>query len=962
MKRLSLIVAAMMFTSVLFIGMTFLPGAKATTRYVGGAGPGNYSTIQAAIDDANPGDMVFVHKGTYSENLVVNTSLSMIGEDRDKTTLDGRGKGDVVYIVTNHVNVTGFTIVNSDPGNGSAGVNVYFTRNCSVVDNNISGNNFGIVLLGSGDNVISNNTLSGNSRDGILVGLSHNNTIAGNNVSHNGRNGIFIASSMHNVLAHNTAMKNEWEGLSIQDSESNTLDNNSVSSNRESGIDIESSKAIFLASNTLTEDGIRIHGQFLEHWNTHGIDPSNTVNGKPVYYWKNISGGAVPTNAGQVILANCTDVRVESQNMSTGDVGIALGMSSQNAITGNNVSGHDEGIFLYQSGRNTINNNVLSQNSNGLRVRNSYLNEIGSNTLSGNGWGVYVIDGFRNSVSYNVVLDSEYVGIGLSYSYSDIVHNNSISYSSDGIYLSNSEGILIADNTLVENGIVVKGDLVDEWNSHTIATSNNVNSRQVHYWKDVSGGTIPSGAGQVILANTTSVIVDAQNISKASEGIQVGFSHNVTISNSTLSGNQDGIALHYSDNTKIVGGRMTGNFVGVGLWFSRNNTIAGNMVSRSEWDGIILAMSDGNIIRDNEISKNLGGVLMFLSSNNSVYHNNFMYNTGQAGEWRGVNQWDNGYPSGGNFWSDYVGTDDWSGPNQDLPGSDGIGDVPYTTIGADSQDRYPLIYPYGTAHPWPPTLIGANLTGMNLENVTLPWYLSPDDDGGLASVVAYDIFRGIVYYQDARDYQLIGSVPNQTTVFTDPVTGEGDTNDYFYRICSVDNESNSTCSVKQAAKFTRPLAQGPNLVSVPLVQSNESIERVLQTLSFDKAWYYDSLSQEWKWYMKSKTYRRGLWGANHTMGLWVNVTQPSNLTVAGMVPAQTMIELRTGWNIVSFPSFNVSYTVGDLKVRTGATRVERYDLVPPYFLRVLGDAEVLLAGMGYWVRVDADVDWIVEAS
>ncbi len=959
MKRLSLIVAAIIFTSVLFIGMTFLPEAKATTRYVGGAGPGNYSTIQAAIDDADPGDTVFVHKGTYSENLVVNTSLSLIGEDRDKTMVDGRGKGDVVYIVTNHVNVTGFTIVNSDPGNGSAGVNVYFTRNCSVVDNNISGNNFGIVLWESGDNVINNNTLSGNFRDGVLVGLSYNNTITGNNVSHNGGNGIFIASSMHNVLAHNTAMKNEWEGLSIQDSESNTIINNSVSGNREYGIDIESSKAIFLASNTLTEDGIRIYGQFLEHWNTHGIDPSNTVNGKPVYYWKNISGGAVPTNAGQVILANCTDVRVEGQNMSIGDMGIALGMSSQNTITGNNVSGHDEGIFLYESDRNTINNNVLSQNSNGLKVRNSYRNGIGGNTLSGNGWGVYVINGFRNSVSYNVVMDNEYVGIGLSYSYSDIVHNNSISYSSDGIYLSNSEGIMIADNTLVENGIVLKGDLVDEWNSHTIATSNNVNSRPVHYWKDVSGGTIPSGAGQVILANTTSTVVDAQNISKASEGIQVGFSHNITISNNTLSGNQDGIALHYSDNTKIVGDRMTGNLVGVGLWFSRNNTIAGNMVSRSEWDGIVLAMSDGNIIRDNEISKNLGGMVTILSGNNSVYHNNFMYNTGQAVEWGGVNQWDNGYPSGGNFWSDYVGTDDWSGPNQDLLGSDGIGDIPYTTIGADSRDRYPLIYPYGTAHPWPPTLMGANLTGMNLENVTLTWSLSPDDDGGLSSVVAYDIFRGIVHDQEATDYQLIGSVPNQTTVFTDPVAGEGDANDYFYRICSVDTGSNSTCSVKQAGKFTRPLPPGPNLVSVPLIQSNESIETVLQTVEYDKAWHYDSSSQEWKWYMKHKDYRRGLWKMNQTMGIWVNVTKDSNLTAAGIIPAQTTIHLHKGWNLVSFPSFNPSYTVSDMRMDSGAVSVEGYDPLPPYSLRVLGDGEVLQAGYGYWARVEADTAWTI---
>ena len=58
---------------------------------------------------------------------------------------------------------------------------------------------------------------------------------------------------------------------------------------------------------------------------------------------------------------------------------------------------------------------------------------------------------------------------------------------------------------------------------------------------------------------------------------------------------------------------------------------------------------------------------------------------------------------------------------------------------------------------------------------------------------------------------------------------------------------------------------------------------------------------------------------NHTMGLWVNVTKESNLTMAGMVPPRTTIHLHSGWNLVSFPSFNSSYTVYDLKMdRSGA--------------------------------------------
>ena len=75
-----------------------------------------------------------------------------------------------------------------------------------------------------------------------------------------------------------------------------------------------------------------------------------------------------------------------------------------------------------------------------------------------------------------------------------------------------------------------------------------------------------------------------------------------------------------------------------------------------------------------------------------------------------------------------------------------------------------------------------------------------------------------------------------------------------------------------------------------------------------------------------------------------------------------MIHLHEGWNLVGFPSFDSTYSISDLNTEVGSTRVEGFDSLPHYHLRVLGDAEVLLPGYGYWVKVDADVDWIVEVS
>ncbi len=81
-------------------------------------------------------------------------------------------------------------------------------------------------------------------------------------------------------------------------------------------------------------------------------------------------------------------------------------------------------------------------------------------------------------------------------------------------------------------------------------------------------------------------------------------------------------------------------------------------------------------------------------NHNSIYHNNFINNGYHAGD-NCNNNWDAGYPSGGNFWDNYYGVDNFSGPNQNIPGSDSIGDTPYYILGGNEEDFYPLMYPVG---------------------------------------------------------------------------------------------------------------------------------------------------------------------------------------------------------------------------------------------------------------------------
>jgi len=87
--------------------------------------------------------------------------------------------------------------------------------------------------------------------------------------------------------------------------------------------------------------------------------------------------------------------------------------------------------------------------------------------------------------------------------------------------------------------------------------------------------------------------------------------------------------------------------------------------------------------------------LSYSSNYNSIFHNSFVNNSIQVYSYSSVNIWDDGYPSGGNYWSDYAGLDAYRGSVQDQNGGDGIGDTPYV-IDADNQDSYPLM----KAFPW----------------------------------------------------------------------------------------------------------------------------------------------------------------------------------------------------------------------------------------------------------------------
>jgi parallel beta-helix repeat protein len=179
-------------------------------------------------------------------------------------------------------------------------------------------------------------------------------------------------------------------------------------------------------------------------------------------------------------------------------------------------------------------------------------------------------------------------------------------------------------------------------------------------------------------------------------GIIIKSSTKNTIWNNILLNNTFyGIEIVTADKNNISFNMVSYNKGrGINIVYSHNNIISNNNVSSNTYYGISLDNANDNKIINNTVCfNNLTGIYPHLSINNSFFYNTIINNTKQASDGVIKNKWDNSYPLGGNYWSDYNGIDNYKGPNQDQPGRDGIGDT-YYLISPDSMDKYPLMKPY----------------------------------------------------------------------------------------------------------------------------------------------------------------------------------------------------------------------------------------------------------------------------
>lgn len=173
--------------------------------------PDNYTTIQAAISAASPGSTIFVREGTYYEHVVIDKTVSLVGEYRDSTIIDGNGTGTIITVSKAiNASIYGFTIRNSGTNIFNAGVIMRDgCEGCIIRNNKITNNNDGIVLQGSHNNVVSGNIISLNSHDGITFYFSDNNAVFGNTIASNDNIGVgLLYYGMDNLFYHNNFILN----------------------------------------------------------------------------------------------------------------------------------------------------------------------------------------------------------------------------------------------------------------------------------------------------------------------------------------------------------------------------------------------------------------------------------------------------------------------------------------------------------------------------------------------------------------------------------------------------------------------------------------------------------------------------------------------------------------------------------------------------------------------------------
>jgi parallel beta-helix repeat protein len=422
--------------------------------------PADFTTIQEAIDAADPGDAVIVSEGTYAEGQI-NVTKSLVLLANGTVTLNGLGEKDGIYVAADNVAINGFRITNLNANysgiradnskdvmimennvtdnSGYGGITLSNCKGCllrhnnvsqsglgiefqacskvTVTDNTVANSPYGIRLADSNNNIIHRNNVMSNNTTGIYVSNSTFNTIFANSITDNGRGIDFVLSSNNNAMYENNITENN-HGVRVWASLNNTIFENNVTGNNGNGISLRDSSNNSITVNNITNNGET--GIFLNMSSTNSISGNNIS--------ANIKYG--------IMVENSSENRIVENAITRNEKGAKFSYSEGNEIYRNNITENDiAGLELYSSSANVISlNNVYRNNDSGILIE--YLsndNNMSLNNVTSNPIGISLHGSSSNDTFFGNNLEDNNCGIDIENSTENMFYHNNFSNNTEDV-------------------------------------------------------------------------------------------------------------------------------------------------------------------------------------------------------------------------------------------------------------------------------------------------------------------------------------------------------------------------------------------------------------------------------------------------------------------------------------------------------------------------------------------------